>query len=368
MGILWASRVRLRRLGFSAACALTLGLGSNDNRAEAYRLYDNGAFDYIVPASQAIQWSADAWAPGSTLVWEIEAGPDWGLLLDYDADDFEPFVEAALSAWSGIRTADISWRLAGVEDLSDDSRFGDSRNRVFFDAASGINGAAALWVRNHTNATWEIAECDVGLPSYLVDRLEEGSDAEDLERWAIGFLLRETGHCLGLGRAAQVPASQRLRNSASGDQDWHGTAVWSPAPGMAWWLADSLARDDWIGASLLRPRTGWRSATGSVAGVLESDGRPVAYAHVYALRGGSGGMRDPVGAFSNADGEFLIEGLPPGEYVLWAHPIRFYWLHRPLILGGAETELKDTLALHPVSVTRGRVTSGITITMRRGRE
>ena len=130
----------------------------------------------------------------------------------------------------------------------------------------------------------------------------------------------------------------------------------------------SLAEDDRVGASLLRPRAGWTSRVGAIAGALESDGAAVPYAHVYALRQTAGGLRDPVGAFANARGEFVIEGLPPGDYVLWAHPLRYYGWHLPLTRQGAETGVRDTLALQPVEVSRGRVTGGITITMRRGRE
>ena len=115
-----------------------------------------------------------------------------------------------------------------------------------------------------------------------------------------------------------------------------------------------LLRDDQVGASLLRPITGWLSGTGTVAGFLEAEGEPVPYAHVYAVRRTPGGMRDPVGAFANARGEFLIEGLPPGDYVLWAHPIRYHWNQRPLIQDDAETDVKDTVLTHPVRVEAGR--------------
>ena len=91
------------------------------------------------------------------------------------------------------------------------------------------------------------------------------------------------------------------------------------------------------------------------------------YAHVYALRLTPDGMRDPVGAFTNARGEFLIEGLPPGDRFLWAHPINDWWDHAPLLLEGAETNVKDTFLPLPIRVEAGRVTDGITIPMQPGR-
>ena len=375
MGILWASRVRLRRLGFSAACALTLGLGSSDDRAEAYLFYDNGALDYIVPASEAIRWSADAWGSGRTLVWEIEDGEDWGLLFD-SAENVAPFVSDALAVWSGIETADISWRLASVAkplENEEAERFGDSRNRVFLERNGDYyrTGASIWWIRNRTREVWEITECDIGLPWHwwLDDEFQPDPDldSEDLQRNITRFASEEFGHCLGLHQPAEFPGSYRLRISrAENDHDWYWTPVWRPGSVMRW--GESPSPDDQVGASLLRPRAGWLSSRGSVAGSLESDGEPVPYAHVYALRRTPNGMRDPVGAFANGRGEFLIEGLPPGDYVLWAHPIRYYGLQWPLIQDDAETDVRDAVVAHPVRVEAGGITDRITIPLQRGRK
>ena len=361
---------RRRRLGLAAVLLVAFGLGSDRNEAEAYRLYDNGALDYIVGSDQAIRWSREAWGPGSTLVWEIEDGPDWALLsgLVDSAQDLEPFVEEALALWAAVPTADISWRLRGIEERSEESRFGDSRNSVFFDPESRIEGAAAWWIRNRSRGGWETAECDIGIPP-LHDWEWVELDADGVKVWMGSFLARQLGHCLGLGRAAEFAASRRLRVSSAGeDFSWRRTAPWSPTPAMRWSQPVSLAPDDRVGASLLRPRAGWVETTGSLSGVLESDGESVAYAHVWALRRSAAGMRDPIGAFANAEGEFRIEGLAPGDYALWAHPIRWRWDQRPLIENGANTDLKDAVLAHPLRVAAGQVTDGIVIPMQRGRE
>lgn len=351
------------------AIAGLLVLGPGEDPAEAYRLYDNGAFDYIVPSRDAIRWSAAAWGPGRTLEWEIEDGPDLPRLLDHFPEDFGTrYVGPALSAWSDVPTADISWRLTGLRDPSGERRFGNGRNQVFFDPGSGVSGAAAWWIRNRELEVWEITECDVGVNEWFVDRLEAGdTDPETVKDWVFGSLVQDFGHCLGLGQAARFPQSWGLRTSATSDSGaYPGTAVWSPLPAMGWGV--NPAEDDRVGASLLRPRASWLSSTGSVAGRLESGGVPVAYGHVYALRVGADGLRDPVGGFANAGGRFLIEGLPPGEYVLWAHPIRFWFRHRPLIEDGADVEVMDAVLAHPVRVEAGRTAEGITIPMRQGRE
>ena len=371
--------IRPTTFALAIAIVAALGLGLGDNPAEAYRLYDNGALDYIVSSDEALRWSESAWGSRQTLVWEIEDGPDWSLLFDAAAD-VAPIIEEALAMWSGIETADISWRLAGVANPAEEtSRFGDSRNRVFLERRrSGDRvwydaGAHLWWVRNPARSAWEVTECDVGLPWdwWLDDDLQRPKSGLDSNYiWGmVRYAAQEFGHCLGLGHAVQFPGTGRLRTTPSDDDGfWRRGGTWeerAPFMGNDW---ERLALDDRVAASLLRPRAGWRRTVGSLSGVLESDGAPVPYAHVYAIRQTGSGMREPVGAFSNREGAFLIEGLPRGDYILWVLPIRYYWIHSRLIQAGAATDVRDALALHPVRVDPGRVTDGITITMRRGRE
>ena len=366
---------RWRWHGIVAAWLVAVGVAASYRDSEAYLFYDNGALDYIVPSSQAIRWSSDAWGPGQTLRWEVEDGEDWSLLFD-SAEGVAPLFSDALSVWSGIETADISWRLAGVAQPpanTETGRFGDSRNRLFLERSGNFYRAGAfVWsVRNPALEVWEITECDVGLPWhwYLDDAFQPDPerDPEDLQRSITRFAAREFGHCLGLHRPAEFPASFRLRRSrAENDRVGYWTPVWRPGSVMLWWPSPSP--DDQVGASLLRPVTGWRTGTGTVAGLLEVNGEPVPYAHVYALRRTPEGMRDPVGAFSNARGDFLIEGLPPGDYVLWAHPIRYHWNQQPLIQDDAEIDVKDTVFAHPVRIEAGRTTGRVAVAMQRGRQ
>ena len=371
-----AAHCRLR-LAVTATILATLSLGPGGNGAEAYRFYDNGGLDTIVGSDEALRWSADVWGPGDTLVWRIEDGPDWARLWDSVAD-VTPLVEGSLSAWSGIETADISWRLEGVRDPPEESRFGDSRNAVYLDTWSDVVGAAHWWVRNDASGRWKTTECDVGLPWYwwLDETLErdDSLDAEGLRRRTTRFLARELGHCLGLRNTEPFPGSRRVRRSSIREEDgsddavWRDTAVWAPSPAMGSG-SPPLALDDRVGASLARPRTGWGASVGSVAGILESEGERVRYAYVWAVRRlPSGKMRNPVGAFSNGRGEFLVEGLEAGQYILWAKPIRDRWSHRRLIASDATTDVKDSVLALPVRVAAGRVTDGIAIPLTRSRE
>ena len=123
-----------------------------------------------------------------------------------------------------------------------------------------------------------------------------------------------------------------------------------------------------VGAALLRPRSGWLSSVGSVAGSLSVDGERVAYAHVWALRQQEYTVGPPVGAFSNRSGEFLIEGLEPGYYLLWAHPaVTNPPAGSPPLFPGATRDVRDAVLLTAVRVSAGGTTSGIVIPMAPGR-
>ena len=350
------------RVGVFVAVLMSAVLGPQRDAAEAYLFYDNGALDLVVGSDQAIRWSAEVWEPGSTLVWTIEDGPDWTLVWD-SAQDVVPLVEEALSRWSEIPTADISWRLAGVSALDGyRARFRNSSNQVYIDPEGGF-AAELWWGLNLQSGVWELTECDIGLPPDLVEHVR----TEHLSAYTGQYVMRELGHCLGLGIASSLPGSESLHHSPS-DDGWIGRESKAMRPEPAMSLGSGIALDDRVGASLVRPRAGWIEGTGILSGVLEAGGERVPYGYVWAFRRTSEGMRDPVGAFANADGEFLIEGLTPGDYALWAHPVIWYRSHRFLIERGAEWDVEDSVLAHPLRVDAGRVTDGIVIPMQRGRE
>jgi len=81
--------------------------------------------------------------------------------------------------------------------------------------------------------------------------------------------------------------------------------------------ASPLAADDVAAISLLYPRPQFQSATGAIAGRVALAGDGVGLASVVALppRG------QAVSTLTNPDGTYRIDGLPPGDYYLYAHPL-----------------------------------------------
>jgi hypothetical protein len=108
----------------------------------------------------------------------------------------------------------------------------------------------------------------------------------------------EVGHALGLDHSG-VKGSTMFFAAADG--------------------ATFLGADDIAGISVLYPASGFAATTGSIAGTVLGPA-PVFGAHVIAVDTASG--CPVVSAMSGPDGRYLVSGLPPGRYVVFAEPIK----------------------------------------------
>ena len=346
-------------------------------RVGAYRFFTEGdgrdrEGRLIVGSEDAGRWSPDVWGPGETLVWEIAPDPDFEVFGG--PQGVLPLVEQALAAWSDLPSAAISWRV-GIGDEVDEAAKIDGRNTIFVNTEGDFGGNADRWWERSSNG-WEMTECDVELGK-AEDLLPEDLDPEDLEmRQQIirtrsrHVLVHEFGHCLGLVHAAALSAVGREVFPFGSGRLVHPL---DPVMSYGWNFfreeAAFLAHDDVVGASLLWPADGWKRTTGSISGVLDLPGEEAArYAHVWALPVDGDPLRDRVGAFTNRVGAFLIEGLRPGNYALWAQPIVVPSAHIwRVVPGNPVLDLEDTVLGRLVRVRAGRTTEAVEIPVRRGR-
>ncbi len=96
------------------------------------------------------------------------------------------------------------------------------------------------------------------------------------------------------------------------------SGVMSTAVTSASTKAAPLAADDIAGISLLYPAPGYLSTVGSMSGrVALSNGTSVNMASVVALSASS----PAISALTSPDGSFQIDGLPPGQYFVYAHSL-----------------------------------------------
>ena len=297
-------------------CALLL----DASPISGYRFYPSRDDHSLVPRSDAAtRWQETVWGPGDTLVWHIQDVPDWAPQFQSAAGAVSP-IEAALGVWNSIPTADIRTRVEGLAEGVVRGR--DGLNLVVVGTDEDRRNFAQRWsLRNSATGRWEAAECDVTLGR---GRLERIADADIPNR--LSTVIHEFGHCIGLMHAAVTP-------TVRWDLGWTDSSVWQKDPVMSYGrdIDNELTGDEVIGASLLRPGRGWLRSTGSISGRILLDGGPAAFVSVHVLRNDGGRARPGVQVFSNETGEFLAEGLAPGGYLLWIHPMLAQNAHGPLV-------------------------------------
>ncbi len=111
----------------------------------------------------------------------------------------------------------------------------------------------------------------------------------------------EIGHVIGLNHSPIGPSTMFPRSG----------------PGRI--LSRSLEIDDQIAASATYPAAGFASSTGTIQGrVRDGSGNNIFGAHIAAVNGNGVVMS---GALSLPDGTYTIQGLPPGNYTLYAEPL-----------------------------------------------
>ena len=311
--------------------------------------------DSIVPRSDtAVRWQSTVWGPGDTLVWHVLDDPLW-LAHFSDPEEVLPLVEESLDSWARIPSADMRWRVDGV--VSGEQALGDGRNTVSVEETEHFAAQARRVLGGRRGGPFQTEECDVVLSADYLEWLAGSHDDR------LSTLLHEFGHCLGLKHAATTPTIR-------GPRYWTDSSVWQKDPVMSYGrdFDNELTGDEVIGASLLRPARGWQRTTGSISGQVLHDGGPAAFVSVHVLRNDGGRARSSVQVFTDEDGAFLAEGLAPGEYVVWIHPMFRHDAHAGLLSAGAVINTRDLLLARRHRVRAQQETPAGEFTLVRGRD
>lgn len=353
---------------------------------EAARSPDFKEAGAIVPATLLYgpggRWHPSVWGPGETLVFYLstENWPEDARITPADAKEI---LERMLAEWSAIPSADISWRVEGPVDGLLPGK--DGKNIFWVDPGYVHGGGPVTRWYETIDGIPGMVEADHRInPNPL--RMPKSAFNEPGHYITHELGMHPLGHTLGLGHAAAFPVSTPCPGPTADDcwrmagnlgywRDVSGAYQLSPIMSYGVTGATSfieggatLRLDDKIGASLLRPKPGWLETTGAIAGSVNYDnGRPVPFVHVWAVRPNERGLMDGVGSFADRNGDFLIRGLPPGDWILIAHP-DLPWLANPRFFFERQGELTDEMMLFPVRARAGQTTSGIEITMSRGRK
>jgi hypothetical protein len=111
-------------------------------------------------------------------------------------------------------------------------------------------------------------------------------------------LVHEFGHTLGLQHTLTSGVMSTLVTSASS-------------------RATPLGADDVAAISLLYPAAGYLSSVGSISGRVTLNGAGLNLASVVAISPSN----PAVSTLTNPDGTYQINGIPPGQYFVYAHPL-----------------------------------------------
>ena len=81
--------------------------------------------------------------------------------------------------------------------------------------------------------------------------------------------------------------------------------------------ANPLGADDIAGISLLYPAGKYLSTVGSISGTVNMNGVGLNLASVVAISPSN----PAIATLTNPDGTYQMNGIPPGEYYIYVHPL-----------------------------------------------
>lgn len=207
-------------------------------------------------------------------------------------------IRAAARAWNQVDSADVELAFGGY--FTPGTQHGGPVIEVVFgEIPPGLRAMTSATV-----GTEAVASVTPGAPPFVPITKSTVVLNRDLNRtpsWTQDFFLtvtHEFGHALGLQHSftSGVMATEAARATTK---------------------ARPLAIDDIVGLSLLYPVRGGLAGSGVIAGRVTSGGAGVALASVVAISLDGAA----IGALTNPDGTYRIEGIPAGSYYVYTHAL-----------------------------------------------
>ena len=232
---------------------------------------------------------------------------DQGASVMYPGDSLQAMVSqirAAADVWNNVSTSQIKLAYGGLSSTGA-SELGPGIDVEFTDdiapgllalggpesvtgQVSGPNGPFVPIRRSLLNLRRDMSQ---QLTVY-------GAQAASFSEMFFVTLVHEFGHTLGLQHTLTSSVMSTLVTS---------TATKSTPLGL----------DDIAGISLLYPTSDYPSTVGSISGRVTLNGNGVNLASVVALSASS----PAISTLTNPDGSYQINGVPPGQYFIYVHPL-----------------------------------------------
>ncbi len=212
-------------------------------------------------------------------------------------------LQLAAQAWNGIPSSQIKLAYGGFENSATlqsapgiDVVFDDNNISPGILAQTKVSTYANVGFINNNTPFLPILRSRIQLRKDLTVTIPQQASFYDS---SFTIMVHEFGHALGL--------QHTLTSAAMSTYITRSTTKAMP-----------IAADDIAGITLLYPTPGALSLTGSLAGQITLNGGGVNLASVVAISPATGVA---ISSLTNPDGSYRIDAIPPGEYLLYVHPL-----------------------------------------------
>lgn len=220
-------------------------------------------------------------------------------------DSFQTIVSEVRTAanwWNSVQTSALRLSFGGLftpgridDSPSIDVEFSDNVPPGLL--ALGAPSSVAPPVTNVGGTFIPITHSILLLPNNMTNLPVFGATPSYSEAFCVA-LVHEFGHTLGLQHTLTSSVMSTLTTSTSS-------------------RSTPLAADDRAGISLLYPASGYLANVGSISGHVTLSGTPVNLASAVAISPSNAA----ISALTNPDGSYQINGIPPGQYSVYVHPL-----------------------------------------------